>query len=167
MLALLPTAADNILDALQVENITHELQQHKAERLSRSIGSADLAPSELSSSGTPSVADGDGQSLSSFQTESFMHTSQMGASGSDPGLPQPRKTKAQLWSELKTSCEAPRLLRPVHVADTVKQSRDLSPSYIPWHSSRFLPESSSISLGGAIIYRVWSLSRQDLCKILR
>ena len=89
-----------------MENITHELQQQKAERLGRSAATLDLAPSELSS-GAQSVNGEDGKSLSSFQTESFMHTSQMAASSTDNGgseSPRPKKTKAQLWSELKISC---------------------------------------------------------------
>ncbi|MCJ1282975.1 peroxin [Xylographa opegraphella] len=105
VLALLPTAAENILDALPVENLTHELQQQKAERLGRSVGASELAPSERSS-GTPSVAEDDGRSLSSFQTESFLHTSQLAGSTSADGensSPKPRKTKAQLWTELKIS----------------------------------------------------------------
>ncbi|MCJ1247217.1 peroxin [Trapelia coarctata] len=105
VLALLPTAAENILEALPVENITHELQQHKAERLGRSSANSELAPSERSS-GTPSVVDEDGRSMSSFQTESFLHTSQMAASSTGNGesdSPRPKKTKAQLWSELKIS----------------------------------------------------------------
>ena len=90
-----------------MENITHELQQQKAERLGRSAGALDAAPSGLSS-GTTSVTDEDGRSLSSFQAGSFMHTSQMAASGSsndESGLQRPKKNKAQLWSELKISCE--------------------------------------------------------------
>ena len=107
VLALLPTAAENILDALPVENITHELQQQKAERLGRSVGASELAPSERSS-GTPSVTEDDGRSLSSFQTESYLHTSQLVGSTSADGensSPEPRKTKAQLWTELKISCK--------------------------------------------------------------
>ena len=106
MLALLPTAAENILEALPVENITHDLQQQKAERLGRSAVTADFAPSERSS--TPSIAEDDGRSLSSFQTESFVHTSQMAASSSGTGgneSSKPKKTKAQLWTDLKISCE--------------------------------------------------------------
>ncbi|MCJ1386834.1 peroxin [Xylographa soralifera] len=105
VLALLPTAAENILDTLPVENITHELQQQKAERLGRSVGASELAPSERSS-GTPSATEDDGRSLSSFQTESFLHTSQLAGSTSADGensSPKPRKTKAQLWTELKIS----------------------------------------------------------------
>ena len=122
VLALLPTAAENILEALPVENITHELQQQKAERLGRSIGASDLAPSELSS-GSPSVNGEDGKSLSSFQTESFMHTSQMGASiasNGDSGSPRSKKSKAQLWSELKISCSY-HCARALYLADGLQR----------------------------------------------
>ena len=104
VLALLPTAAENILEALPVENITHELQQQKAERLGRNAGSqSDLVPS--ASSRSPSTTEEDGRSLSSFQTESFVHTSQLAGSG-DNGLVRPKKSKAQLWSDLKIDCRS-------------------------------------------------------------
>ncbi|MCJ1337470.1 peroxin [Bachmanniomyces sp. S44760] len=102
VLALLPTAAENILDALPVESITYELQQKKAERLGRSTGTSEGAPSE--SSGPASAIDEDGKSLSSFQTESYIHTSQIAPSSSgdgEAGSQKPRKTKPQLWNELK------------------------------------------------------------------
>ena len=89
MLALLPTLTENIIDALPAERLTQELQQKKAERLSRL---ADGGLSEVSSQ-----RDGDTASLSSFQTGSFMHTSQMDQSG----LPRSKRTKAQIWNELK------------------------------------------------------------------
>ena len=103
VLALLPTATDNVIDALPVETITHDLQQKKAERLGRGGGT----PSEMSS-GPPSVTDEDGKSLASFQSESYVHASQMAASSSgngDYGVQKPPKTKVQLWSDLKISCE--------------------------------------------------------------
>lgn len=74
---------------MPAEQLTQELQQKKAERLSRV---ADGGLSEASS-----LRDGDTASLSSFQTGSFMHTSQLEQSG----IPRPRRTKAQLWNELK------------------------------------------------------------------
>jgi peroxin-3 len=92
-----------------VENITHELQQQKAERLGRT-GNSQLTPSEKSS-GTPSLPDEDGRSTSSFQTEGFLHTSQIDtpSSGSGEEKLKPRRTKVQLWTELKISCELPRM----------------------------------------------------------
>jgi peroxin-3 len=109
VLAILPTATENILDAIPVEQVLEELQKQKAERLSRSVG-----PSEIASSAPPSVADtteDDGKS-SSFQSESYVHASQMeGASstGSVEGAPadtgerKSKKSKAQLWNEMKIS----------------------------------------------------------------
>ncbi|KAK5104495.1 peroxin [Lithohypha guttulata] len=90
VLALLPTLTENVVDALPAEQLTQELQQKKAERLQRAADGG--APSEVSS-----MRDGDTASLSSFQTGSFMHTSQLDQSG----MPQQRRTKAQLWNELK------------------------------------------------------------------
>ena len=104
MLELLPTVADNIIEALPSEKITRQLQQKKAERLGKTVGTSEIVPLEPSS-GTPSVADEDGRSLSSLQSESYVHTSQIGASSSGnnkSGLPS---SKAQLWNDLKISCE--------------------------------------------------------------
>ena len=113
MLALLPTATDNILEALPVESITQELQQKKAERLARTAGTATDAAATTAaaapatsdfSSGAPSISaatatDEDGRSLQSFsQSESgFVHASQQLTEGATTK----RKTKAQLWDELK------------------------------------------------------------------
>ena len=91
---MLPTVTENILEALPVEQLTHELQQKKAERLARTTGES--VPSELSS-GPPSIRDGDTASLSSLQSSSFIHASQLG----DDGNSRPRKSKAQLWNEIK------------------------------------------------------------------
>ncbi|KAG7007998.1 hypothetical protein G7Y79_00007g021230 [Physcia stellaris] len=99
VLALLPTATENILEALPVENITRDLQQKKAERLGRSEGGT----SDPSVTSAPtSTTEDDGRSLSSFQSESYVHASQTESSNSDGKL-APRKSKAQLWNELKIS----------------------------------------------------------------
>lgn len=110
MLALLPTATDNILQELQTERITFELQQQKAAKLARD---GEAHPSELGS-GPPSVTDDDGRSMASLQSESGIHTSQMGipsatsvGDGPQDGGQQAqkiRKTKLQLWNDLKISC---------------------------------------------------------------
>ena len=94
VLALLPTATENVLEALPVETLTHELQQKKAERLAR----GDSASSEPSP--TPSATDDTG-SLSSFQGDSFIHASQMTGSSE-----KPKRSKAQLWNEIKISCKS-------------------------------------------------------------
>ena len=98
--------AENIIEALPSEKITQQLQQKKVERLGKSATMSDVAPSELSS-GTPSAADEDGRSLSSFQSESYVHASQMGASSSGNGESRPPPSKAQLWYDLKISCQCP------------------------------------------------------------
>lgn len=127
VLALLPTATENIVEALPVESITHELQQKKSERL-RSADTLDAAPSELSS-GPPSVTDDDGKSLASFQSSSYVHTSQMGTSNSgmgDSGLRISSKTKAQLWNELKINCRYYTLAQTIATSTHIsQQSREL------------------------------------------
>ncbi|KAL1853779.1 peroxin [Paecilomyces lecythidis] len=95
VLALLPTATENILEALPVEELTQELQRKRAERLARIGG--DATGSEFSSA-TPSTTEDDGRSLSSFQSESFLHTSQMDGDGQ-----RPKRSKTQLWNEVKIS----------------------------------------------------------------
>ncbi|PSN60180.1 Peroxin-3 [Corynespora cassiicola Philippines] len=110
VLAILPTATENILDAIPVEQVLEELQRQKAERLARSVG-----PSEIASSAPPSIVEteDDGKS-SSFQSESFIHASQITTDGgSTAGSTETgtdasqerksKKTKAQLWNEMKIS----------------------------------------------------------------
>lgn len=104
VLALLPTATENILEALPVESITNELQQKKAERLGRSEGG--LSDPSSATSGGPSATDDDGKSLSSFRSESYVHASQMGAS-STGSAEAPKKSKVQLWNDLKINCQPP------------------------------------------------------------
>lgn len=112
VLAILPTATDNILDAVPVEHVLEELQKQKAERLARSVG-----PSEIASSAAPSVADtaDDDAKSSSFQSESYVHASQIAngegesttgstEDGAEAGERPSKKSKAQLWNEMKISC---------------------------------------------------------------
>jgi peroxin-3 len=105
------------MHAIPVEQILDELQKSKAERLARSVG-----PSEIASSAPPSVADDDGKSLASYQSEGYVHASQIAGldaetgSGSGSGSLEAsevgakkeeekrnKKTKAQLWNEMKIS----------------------------------------------------------------
>jgi peroxin-3 len=109
VLALRPTATDNILAELETERITVDLQQQKAAKLARN---GEAHTSEFGS-GPPSVTDDDGRSMASFQSESGVHASQFGIppapsagdSPQDGGLqaPKSRKTKLQLWNDLKIS----------------------------------------------------------------
>lgn len=111
MLALLPTATDNIMAELETERITFELQQQKAAKLART---GEAHPSELGSA-PPSVTDDDGRSMISLQSESGVHASQMGlpsasaaGEGSQDGgqqVSKAKKSKLQLWNDLKISCK--------------------------------------------------------------
>lgn len=117
VLAILPTATENLLDAIPVEQVLEELQKQKAERLARSVG-----PSEIASTAPPSVADtaDDDAKSSSFQSESYVHASQMAGDGesvmttgsaeggADSGERKSKRSKAQLWSEMKISCKCHR-----------------------------------------------------------
>ena len=92
VLALLPTAAEDILETLPVEELTKELQRKRAERLAR-LNAGEAVSSEISSV-TPSLVEEEGRSLSS---EGFIHTSQMVESrveGDEQS--RPRRNKAQL-----------------------------------------------------------------------
>ncbi|CAG8886837.1 unnamed protein product [Penicillium nalgiovense] len=100
VLALLPTAAENIIDALPVEELTKELQQKRAERLAR-LNAGEATGSDLSSV-SPSLPDDDRRSLSSFQSEGYVHASQVGDSSVNlDGQPRPKRNKTQLWNEVK------------------------------------------------------------------
>lgn len=100
VLALLPTAAEDILETLPVEGLTKELQKKRAERLAR-LNAGEAVSSEMSSV-TPSVAEDDRRSLSS---EGFVHASQLGESAVEgEEQPRPKRNKTQLWNEVKISC---------------------------------------------------------------
>ncbi|KAA8643101.1 hypothetical protein EYZ11_004989 [Aspergillus tanneri] len=100
ILALLPTAAEDILEALPVEDLTKELQKKRAERLAR-LNGGEGTGSDLSSV-APSLPEEDGRSLSSFQSDGFVRTSQLGESLVEgDGQPRPKRNKTQLWSEVK------------------------------------------------------------------
>jgi hypothetical protein len=110
VLAILPTATENILDAIPVEQVLDELQRQKAQRLARSVG-----PSEIGTSAPPSVVDTteDDARSESVRTESYVHASQIateGESSSGGGVDageekKSKKTKAELWNEMKISCK--------------------------------------------------------------
>jgi len=104
VLELLPTVTENILEALPSEMIAEEIRQKKGQRLGRSTGASDITPSDISSITPGIAADEDSKSLSSFQSETYAHASQMGASSSGSGEMRPPRNKTQLWGELKISC---------------------------------------------------------------
>lgn len=123
VLALLPTATTNILEAMDTEKITYEIQQMKGSAAvrTRSIGST--SPPSMSET---NATDDDGRSIISVsvQSEAGMHTSQLSiptplsSSAAGSGVPEapqgghstplkPRKTKRQLWDDLTISCTSP------------------------------------------------------------
>lgn len=96
--ALLPTLRDEIVAALPVEQITEQLQQERQERLKK-LGASEAASSEYPSA-PPSAVDDDSRSLGG----SYMHASQTAQSStSDSGSqpPRPKRSKAQLWQDMK------------------------------------------------------------------
>ncbi|KAH6664335.1 Peroxin-3 family protein [Plectosphaerella plurivora] len=124
VLALLPTATAGILEALDTERITYEIQTMKGQKAGGAPGGA------LVGSTAPSIADTtlteeDGRSLaaSSVQSESGVHASQItvppqqSGDGTQDGGAAPlqsptqqqqqqqksRKTKRQLWDDLTIS----------------------------------------------------------------
>lgn len=106
VLALLPTVRDEIISALPVEEITELLQQERQERLQR-LGAT---PSEAASSDFPSApastVDDDGKSLASLQSGSYIHASQVAhstldLSGQSGQPPKPKRSKGQLWQDMK------------------------------------------------------------------
>lgn len=113
MLALLPTATTKILEEMNTEKITYEIQQMKSTtRPGRSVGST--SPPSISDT---NATDEDGRSMISMQSESGVHASQIGlpptsapATADEPQdgghtATTPRKTKRQLWDDLTISCE--------------------------------------------------------------
>lgn len=115
VLALLPTAAENIIDALPVEELTKELQQKRAERLAR-LNAGEAAGSDLSSV-SPSLPDEDRRSLSSFQSEGYVHASQAGDALNSDAQPRPKRNKTQLWNEVKITCESVSFIIKPHLSE--------------------------------------------------
>ncbi|KAL4928705.1 peroxisomal biogenesis factor 3 [Aspergillus undulatus] len=99
VLALLPTAAEDILEALPVEELTKELQKKRAERLARlNTGEGTATGSDMSSV-APSLPEDDRKS---FSSESFLRTSQLGESTvEEDASSQPKRSRTQLWNEVK------------------------------------------------------------------
>jgi peroxin-3 len=112
VLALLPTVTGNVLEALNTEQITYEIQQIKATSKSaiKSLNS--------DSTGPPSIADTtlteeDGKSMvslpSDIQASQTVNPSPFVSGASDSGgqvdasSAKPRKSKRQLWDDLTIS----------------------------------------------------------------
>lgn len=123
VLALLPTATANILEAMNTEKITYEIQQMKGSATARTRSIGSTSPPTMSET---NATDDDGRSIItvSAQSEGGMHTTQISVATpsstavSEGGAPdtsqtlmvppmvpsKPRKTKRQLWDELTISC---------------------------------------------------------------
>ncbi|KAI9672210.1 MAG: peroxin [Alyxoria varia] len=100
ILALLPTAAENINAALPVEQITHELQARRSEKVSKSTASSEPGGG-AGGNGSSEVTTGDDSASSSY-----VRASQVTGDNADreaAGKTNDGKTKMQLWNELKIS----------------------------------------------------------------
>jgi peroxin-3 len=127
VLAILPTAVDNIFEALPVEQLLEELQQQRAERLAKSVGPSEVSTADLPSAPPSTIDNGDEKSLAS---ESFVHTSQMADSAieSSPSKLKssslrPKKNKTQLWNQMKIDCMSLLAEAAVTLANTRQQYR--------------------------------------------
>jgi peroxin-3 len=114
VLALLPTATTNILEAINTEKITYEIQMMKGAAQGPRLGGSVSPPSIAETT----LTDEDGKSMASLQSESGIHASQVavpspegaGGEGTQDGgsaaaARKSRKTKRQLWDDLTISCK--------------------------------------------------------------
>ncbi|TRX94838.1 hypothetical protein FHL15_004299 [Xylaria flabelliformis] len=110
VLALLPTATSNILETMNTENITLEIQQMKGAAKSVRSGESSVAPPSIADT---TLTEEEGKSIASLQSESGVHASQIapppvssaedGAQDGGQALQKARKTKRQLWDDLTIS----------------------------------------------------------------
>ncbi|KAL2127708.1 hypothetical protein VTI74DRAFT_10289 [Chaetomium olivicolor] len=118
VLALLPTATTHILEAMNTEKITYEIQQMKGSAAARARSIGSTSPPSISET---NATEDDGRSIItvSAQSEAGVHTTQVSvatpATTTDGGSgtanapqetlppPKPRKTKRQLWDDLTIS----------------------------------------------------------------
>ncbi|KAI1743639.1 Peroxin-3 family protein [Xylaria scruposa] len=110
VLALLPTATANILETMNTENITLEIQQMKGAAKSVRSGESSVAPPSIADT---TLTEEEGKSIASLQSESGVHASQIapppvsstgdGAQDGGQALQKARKTKRQLWDDLTIS----------------------------------------------------------------
>lgn len=143
VLALLPTAATKILETLDVEKITLEIQQLKGSN----SGSLKSGKSDsMSLPETIGVTDEDGRSMVSA-SESGIHASQItvppaasqaASEGSEQQAEKPKRTKRQLWGDVTISCMVP-TSPPLHM---------ISPRANRWSSSFF----SAITRAFTLLY---------------
>lgn len=124
MLALLPTATTNLLETMNTEKITLEIQQLKGVKNARSVDSSATPPSIADTT----LTEEESKSTVSLQSDSGIHASQValpspaaaGEGAQDGGqaaasTQKSRRTKRQLWDDLTISCTSakPFLAPPV------------------------------------------------------
>lgn len=115
MLALLPTATTNLLETMNTEKITLEIQQMKGVKNARSVDSSATPPSIADTT----LTEEEGKSTVSLQSDSGIHASQVAlpspsavGDGSQDGgqaaatAQKSRRTKRQLWDDLTISCKS-------------------------------------------------------------
>ncbi|EEU46498.1 uncharacterized protein NECHADRAFT_100129 [Fusarium vanettenii 77-13-4] len=113
VLALLPSATTAIIEAMNTEQITYEIQQMKATKAIKNGAAESITPPSIADT---TLTEDDGKSMvsQSIQSESGIHASQIAtpspfAAGGEAGqqdgasLPKPRKTKRQLWDDVTIS----------------------------------------------------------------
>lgn len=118
VLAILPTATENIIEALPVEQALAELQAEKSARVSRSVGLSEIA----STADLPSASGSTIDPAESVTGSSFIHASQIAPSVTSAPTSNPmsdsqalggsmqvvpkvsKKTKLQLWNDIKIQC---------------------------------------------------------------
>ncbi|KAI1331180.1 Peroxin-3 [Xylariaceae sp. FL0255] len=110
VLALLPTATTNILETMNTENITLEIQQMKTASRGLHSGESSATPPSIADT---TITEEEGRSIASLQSESGVHASQIalpspavaGEGAQDGGhvVQKSRKTKRQLWDDLTIS----------------------------------------------------------------
>ncbi|RBR19094.1 uncharacterized protein FIESC28_05765 [Fusarium coffeatum] len=105
VLALLPSATTAILEAMNTEQITFEIQQMKATKAVKNGGNESAAPPSIADT---TLTEEDGKSAS--QSESGVHPSQIPTSSpfnaggeANKEVPKLRKTKRQLWDDVTIS----------------------------------------------------------------
>ncbi|KAK7952640.1 Peroxin-3 [Apiospora aurea] len=115
VLALLPTATANILEAMNTEKITLEIQQMKSAAKSTRSADSNATPPSIADTTLTEGEEGKSVASASVQSESGVHASQMtlppssqtGGEGAQDGgqapAPKPRRTKRQLWDDLTIS----------------------------------------------------------------
>ncbi|KAM5351534.1 hypothetical protein ACJ41O_004257 [Fusarium nematophilum] len=113
VLALLPSATTAIVEAMNTEQITYEIQQMKASKAIKNGAAESVTPPSIADT-TLTEEDGKSMASQSLQSESGIHASQIAtpspfAAGGEAGQqdggapPKPRKTKRQLWDDVTIS----------------------------------------------------------------